>query len=161
MYIKQGDKIILEGTALWDSDLVQTRSGKYVSHFKMKYDRHHNEDGQMVNESIEVSVWRDNALFVGDPNIGVSKGDTVLVFGRLVEDNYYKEGEDKSVTKYKVEANLVYDMTSFYQLARMVVGGEDAEEEETESEPPKPEAKPAPQQSAFVDEDEDDGELPF
>jgi len=116
--------IIIWGTATRDASLRQTGTGKSVSGFGMKYNRRHNENGQMVSEYMEVSMWGENAKFVGDPDLGIAKGDSVLVCGVLVEDNFRKDGEDPDVEKWKIDADIVIDMTSIFQVAQMVVGGD-------------------------------------
>lgn len=120
-YIKQGNYMLLWGRVSRDAVCRSTQKGKQVAGFSMTYDRRHNEDGQMKSLFMEVSAWGDEALYVGHEDIGVCKGDIVLVAGKLVEDNFYKDGEDRSVKKYKVDADLILDMTSIFQLAQMVV----------------------------------------
>ena len=154
---KKGSCIIW-GTVTRDAKLRQTNSGKNVTGFGMKYDRHHNEDGQMVNEYMEISVWDDTALFVGDHDIGVAKGDYVLVCGQLVPDTFRKEGEDPDAEKWKINADIVLDMTSIFQVAQMVVNGEAPQP--TESTPQYTETT---EKTPFQEEleDDDDGSLPF
>lgn len=153
---KKGSCIIW-GTVTRDAKLRQTNSGKSVTGFGMKYDRHHNEDGQKVNEYMEVSVWDEASMFVGDEDIGIAKGDTVLVCGQLVEDTYRKEGEDPNVQKWKINAEVVLDMTSIFQVARMVVNGESPQA--TVSAPQYTETT---EKTPFQQElEDDDGELPF
>lgn len=155
--------IMIWGTVTQEAKLRETKSGRSYASFGMKYDRHHNEDGQMVNEYMNVTMWGDDAKFIGDEDIGLAKGDTVLVCGQLVEDTYRKEGEDPDVQKWKVNADVVIDMTSIFQVAQMVVNGD----------APAPAAPPAPAPSKpkFTDTEEktpfqqaledDDGSLPF
>ena len=157
--IGKNGSFILWGTVTRDPKIRQTNSGKNVASFGMKYDRHHNEDGQKVNEYIEVSVWDDNAFYVGDPNTGVAKGDYILVCGQLQEDTYRKEGEDPDIKKWKINAEIILDMTSIFQVAQMVVNGEA---------PPHEVSDPAPKFTATAEEtpfqqelEDDDGELPF
>lgn len=165
--LKKGS-VVIWGTVTRDAEIRTTRRGNPFASFGLKYDRHHNEDGQKVNEYMNVTVWNDLANLVGDPDIGIAKGDYVLVCGTLEEDTYYKEGEDTSVPKWKVSADIVLDMTSIFQVAGMVVNGEapTAEGDEPEDLPaPKPKRekkKEEPKQSSFVDEEDDseDG-LPF
>ncbi len=122
--IVKNRSIIIWGTATRDASLRQTGSGKSVSGFGMKYNRGHNENGQMVSEYMEVSVWGDNAKFVGDADLGIAKGDTVLVCGLLVEDTFRRDGEDPDAEKWKIDADIVIDMTSIFQVAQMVVDGD-------------------------------------
>lgn len=161
--LKKGS-IIIWGNVTRDAELRETKSGRPYATFGMRYDRHHNEDGQMVNEYMNVTIWGDDAKFVGDGDIGLAKGDTVIVFGQLVEDTYRKEGEDPNIQKWKVNAEAVLDMTSIFQVAGMVVGGE-VPQDEDEPTPPKA-AKPkfteTTEKTPFQEEIEDsDGELPF
>lgn len=174
--IGKNGSFILWGTVTRDPKIRQTNSGKNVTSFGMKYDRHHNEDGQKVNEYMEVSVWDDNAFYVGDPNTGVAKGDYILVCGQLQEDTYRKEGEDPDIKKWKINAEIILDMTSIFQVAQMVVHGGGEEEEETAtppahnprekespiSKPAKPKFKGTVEKTPFMEEiEESDGELPF
>lgn len=133
--IGKNGSFILWGTVTRDAKLRQTNSGKNVASFGMKYDRHHNEDGQKVNEYMEVSIWDDAAVYVGDPDIGIAKGDTVVVFGQLQEDTFRKEGEDPNIKKWKINAEIVIDMTSIFQVAQMVVNGEAPPHEDSETAP--------------------------
>lgn len=148
MYIKQNNTMILVGPVLREAKLRQTRNGKYVASFYMQYGFHHDADGNSVKDCIDVSVWGKNAQFIGDEDVGIAKGDTVLVVGYLVNDDYHTEKDGEQ--KYKLTADLVLDMTSFFQVAQMVVNG-----------PPAPvEEQPRPQttlSSGFTEYNEDDG----
>lgn len=118
-YMKQGNTIMLVGTVIREAKIRETRNGKTVSSFYMQYGFHHDPDGKPVKDCIDVSVWGENARFIGDEDIGVAKGDTVFVVGYLVEDKYHTEKDGEP--KYKVTADLVLDMTSIFQVAQMVV----------------------------------------
>lgn len=148
MYIKQNNTMILVGPVLREAKLRQTRNGKYVASFYMQYGFHHDADGNSVKDCIDVSVWGKNAQYIGDEDVGIAKGDTVLVVGYLVNDDYHTEKDGEQ--KYKLTADLVIDMTSFFQVAQMVVNG-----------PPAPvEEQPRPQptlSSGFTDFDADEG----
>lgn len=125
--IGKNGSFILWGEVVWDSQVREARSGNKYTSFRMKYNRGHNVDGRIVNDTIEVTVWDTKytkiAEMVGDENFGIAKGDLVLVCGQLVEDTYRKEGEDPNVPKWKVNADIVIDMTSIFQVAQMVVNG--------------------------------------
>ena len=171
-YVKQGNKMLLWGRVTREPKLSTTKTGKKVCGFSMQYDRHHNEDGQIVNEFIEVSCWNNLALYVGDNDIGLARNDIVIVCGELIQDNFYGKNEDKSKPKYKVNADLVLDTTSIFQLMQMVVTPEEEEAEE-----PKPVKPDLPKKvssnglididdeedpfSADEDDDDDIGELPY
>ena len=155
--VKKGS-IILWGTVTLEPTMRQTKNGRPYTSFGMKYDRHHNEDGQKVNEYMNVTMWGDDAKFIGDEDIGLAKGDTVVVCGQLVEDTYRKEGEDPDIQKWRVNAEVVLDITSIFQVAQMVVGGGVSA--------PEPEPKSAftetTEKTPFQEDlDEADGELPF
>ena len=157
--IGKNGSFILWGTVTRDAKLRQTNSGKNVTSFGMKYDRHHNEDGQKVIEYMEVSIWDDAAVYVGDPDIGIAKGDSVFVCGTLQEDTYRKEGEDPNIKKWKINAEIVIDMTSIFQVAQMVVNGEALPHEDSE---PAPKFTATAEKTPFQQElEDDDGELPF
>ena len=159
--IGKNGSFIFWGTVTRDAKLRQTNSGKNVAGFGMKYNRGHNEDGQMVNEYMEVSIWDDAAVYVGDPDIGIAKGDSVFVCGTLQEDTYRKEGEDPNIKKWKINAEIVIDMTSIFQVAQMVVNGEVPASAEIPPSAPSgfSETKEkTPFQEAV---DEESGELPF
>ena len=157
--IGKNGSFIFWGTVTRDAKLRQTNSGKNVAGFGMKYNRGHNEDGQMVNEYMEVSIWDDAAVYVGDPDIGIAKGDSVFVCGQLQEDTYRKEGEDPNIKKWKINAEIVIDMTSIFQVAQMVVNGEAPPHEDSE---PAPKFTATAEKTPFQQElEDDDGELPF
>lgn len=153
---KSGNYMLMWGKVSRDAILRTTQKGKHWTSFSMSYDRKHNVDGNMQTQYMEVTLWGDDALYVGHEDIGISKGDQVLVGGRLVEDTFYKDGEDRSQKKYKVEADLVLDMTSIFQLAQMVVvDGIGAAPAPT----PQPKQRQSAQkQTQFtdIDDDEDD-----
>lgn len=155
--------IMIWGTVTQEAKLRETKSGRSYASFGMKYDRHHNEDGQMVNEYMNVTMWGDDAKFIGDEDIGLAKGDTVIVCGQLVEDTYRKEGEDPDVQKWKVNADVVIDMTSIFQVAQMVVNG-DVPSHAASEQPAlsKPTFTDTEEKTPFQQDVEDaDGELPF
>lgn len=162
--IGKNGSFILWGEVVWDSKVREARSGNKYTSFRMKYNRGHNEDGRMVNDTIEVTVWDTKytkiAEMVGDENFGIAKGDLVLVCGQLVEDTYRKEGEDPDVPKWKVNADIVIDMTSIFQVAQMVVNGSLPSAELPDE--PKPAFSDEKAKTPFEEELEDsDGELPF
>lgn len=167
-YSEKTHYMFLCGYVPRDAKYLETRNGKTVTSFSVRFDRHHNEDGQMVNEYMNVQMWGENAKFIGNEDIGISKGDTVLVFGKLVPDTYHKEGEPEPEGKRKVDAEIVFDMTSFYQLVLMVINGDYAPEEHE----PIPKATSAPRSAPHFEEtdeetpfgrevEEADGELPY
>jgi len=161
--IGKNGSFILWGEVVWDSQVREARSGNKYTSFRMKYNRGHNVDGRMVNDTIEVTVWDTKytkiAELVGDENFGVAKGDLVLVCGQLVEDTYRKEGEDPDAPKWKVNAEIVIDMTSIFQVAQMVVNGEVPPHEDSD---PAPKFTATAEKTPFQQElDDDDGELPF
>ena len=159
--IGKNGSFIFWGTVTRDAKLIQTKTGKNVASFSIKYDRHHNEDGQMVNEYMEVSVWHENALFVGDSDVGIAKGDSVFICGQLVEDTFRKEGEDPNIKKWKINADIVLDMTSIFQVAQMVVNGEAPAPAEVSTSAPQAFSE-TEEKTPFQQELEDvDGELPF
>jgi single-stranded DNA-binding protein len=175
-YFKNGNKMLIWGTAARDASVKTTKSGKNVCGFAVKYDWHHDENGKPVNEFMEVSMWGDDALFVGHESIGVAKGDKVLVCGEMTKDTFYKQGEDRSKPKYKINADFVLDMTTIFQITQMVAGG--GAEEEPAPQPPREKPRSAKVQQDFQDlggprdpftsitdeEDDpfsDDGELPY
>lgn len=169
IYSKQGSYMILWGYVPRDAKLTETRSGKFYTSFSVRYDRHHNEDARMVNEYMNVQIWGDNAKFVGNEDIGIAKGDTVFVCGKLVPDTYHKEGEPEPEDKWMVVADIVLDMTSIFQVAQMVVGGEYAPEPEDDY---KPKSTSSPRSAPHFEEtdeetpfgrevDEAPGELPY
>lgn len=152
-YVKQGNTMLVVGRVTRDAKYRRTKSGKSVASFAMQYDRHHDEDGNNVNDYIDVSMWGENARFIGDDNIGVAKNDIVLVVGFLTKDSYHSTEDE---VKYKISADLVLDMTSIFQVAQMVVNGLP---EDTDEEPEEDESAPTPQpnqKSVFTETDEPD-----
>lgn len=153
---KQGNNLIIWGRATKDASLFETKNGRFVSNFPVKYSYRHDEDGNVLVDYMNVDVWGKLAKIVGDDTIGVAKGDMVLVAGQILRDNFYGKDEDKTVPKYKLNAELVFDMTSINQLMEMVMATE--EEEPAEEEPPKPKPKiiNAATQPEFEDNNEYD-----
>lgn len=168
-YAKQKNMMILWGIATSEPKLYKGPSGVSLTSFFMQYNKHVNEDGQKVKETIGVTAWRDLAEYICDEQIGIGKYDIVLVAGEIVQDTYYGKGEDPSVPKYKINAELVLDITSVYQMMMMVVsgGGQPIREEHKPSVVSKrgnlnvDEDAPDEDESPFTDDDSDDGELPF
>ena len=157
--LKKGT-VILWGTVTRDTELRQTKSGRPFTTFSMKYDRHHNEDGQMVNEYMNVTIWGEDAKFIGDEDVGIAKGDTIVVFGQLVEDTYRKEGEDPDIEKWRVFADVIIDMTSIFQVAQMVVGGSIPQPEPSDTKSSK--FTETREKTPFQEElEDDDTELPY
>ena len=159
-YIQSGNTIFVFGRAMRNAIFRHTRSGKTVASFSMQSGWHYNEDGKSVADYIDVSVWGDDAKRVGDENIGVAKDDMLFVAGRLVPDPYHSTETEK---KDKINAELVIDMTSIFQVTDLVVNGTaEAEEEEYEEEEPEEEPTPPPkvpkqkQTSIFTETDEPD-----
>lgn len=152
-YFKQGNNIILVGEVLREAKLRETRNGKQVSSFYMQYGFHHDEDGKSVKDCIDVSMWGEHAKFVGDEDIGVAKGDYVMVVGYLTKDTYHteKDGEDK----YKVNADIVLDMTSIFQVAQMVVSPSEPAVEDV-----APQKRETVLSSGFTDVEDGEGD-PF
>ena len=165
-YVKQANRIQIWGKATRDAQLRTTKNGKHVVGFGVKYDRHSNEDGQTVNEYMEVSAWGDLAVWCGDEQIGIAKGDTVIVCGELIKDDFYRDGEDKSKPKYKVNADVVLDATSIFQLMKIVMSGEGFPDK-SEKKPKRMSESGGITPSGFDDitgeEDEDDpfSEMPY
>ena len=162
LYKNDGTTLIW-GTVTQEAKLRETKNGRLYTSFSMKYGRRHNEDGQMVNDYMNVTMWGDDAKFIGDESVGIAKGDTVLVCGYLVEDTYRKEGEDPNVKKWKLNADLVLDMTSIFQVAQMVVNGETpAMEAPPIHAPSKPKFTATEEKTPFQTEiEESENELPF
>lgn len=152
-YFKQANKLMIWGRATRDATFKVTNSGKKVSGFSVKYDFRHDPDGQPINEYMEVSCWGKLAEWVGDEDIGVGKGDMVLVAGELMADKFYKKDEDRSKPKYKLNADLVLDMTSNFQMLEVLFRREHEPEPE-----PEPKKKPisATVQQEFEDVEEFD-----
>lgn len=158
----KNNEIAIWGKVTRDATFSTTKSGKHFSAFNVNYDYHANEDGQYITESIGVNVWGDLAVHCGDPQCGIAKGDTVFVCGKLVRDDYYRDGEDKSKPKYKIVAELVIDATSMFQLAQMVVTGEGVFSASEEKKPPKyVKERGNISPSGFEDVEEDDDDDPF
>lgn len=161
-YFKQGNKMFIWGRVTRDASFNQTSKGRSVSGFGVKYDYRYDPDGQPLNEFMEVSCWGKLAEWVGAENTGIGKGDIVLVAGVLMKDTYYKQNEDRSKVKYKLNADLVLDATSIFQLLEMVMQLINGEIPEKESK--KKSAISAPEQQEFEDAgDTDDpyAESPF
>lgn len=169
-YAKQKNMMVMWGIATSEPKLRTTQSGRSVCSFYLQYNKHINEDGQKVKESMSVTAWNDLAEYICDNDIGIGKYDELLVCGEIVPDTYYGQNEDTSIPKYKINAELILPMTSIYQLMMMVVnGGANIKPPDTE---PKPKSMtkhgqidvdddPEDYDSTFTDDDSDDGELPF
>lgn len=168
-YNKQKNMMVMWGIATSEPKLRTTQSGKHVCSFYLQYNKHVNEDGQKVKESMSVTAWNDLAEYICDNDIGIGKYDELLVCGEIVPDTYYGQNEDPNIPKYKINAELILPMTSIYQLMMMVVkgGGQPIREEHKPSVVSKrgnlnvDEDAPDEDESPFTDDDSDDGELPF
>lgn len=167
-YAKQKNMMVMWGIATSEPKLRTTQSGKHVCSFYLQYNKHMNEDGQKVKESMSVTAWNDLAEYICDNDIGIGKYDELLVCGEIVPDTYYGRNEDPNVPKYKINAELILPMTSIYQLMMMVVngGGQPIREEHKPSIVSKRgkldvDEDAQDDDSPFVDDDSDDGELPF
>lgn len=159
IYNAKTQSILLWGRVTRDAQLRQTKSGKSYATLSVQYGKHHDEDGHMIRDYMDVSVWGDHGEQVGDPNAGVSKGDIVLVIGTLYKDDYKSEKDGKDV--YSLNADVVLDATCCFQLASMVVGGEPIGDDSTEPSAPTS-FKPSSDRTPFEDMmDEEDGELPY
>ena len=155
-YIKQGNTMLLCGKVMREAKLRHTKNGKAVSSFSVQYGSHHDEDGKTIYDYMDVSMWGENAAFIGDESIGVAKGDIVFVIGYLVKDKYHTT--DNNDPQYKISAEIILDMTSIFQVAQMVVEAGfspdvPAEAENTPKTPKK--------QSVFADVDDSDNDNPF
>lgn len=178
-YAKQKNMMVMWGIATSEPKLRTTQSGKHVCSFYLQYNKHVNEDGQKVKESISVTAWNELAEYICDNDIGIGKYDELLVCGEIVLDTYYGQDEDPNIPKYKINAELILPMTSIYQLMMMVVnGGANIKPQDTG---PKPRSmtkhgqidvddEPEDYDSLFVDDNSadesdpfssDDGELPY
>ena len=158
-YFKQGRFMLLWGTVGREPSLKETKNGKLFCGFSVKYDRRHNEDGQMVSDYMNCTAWNETAKLVADDDVGIAKGDEVLIIGKFTEDTWRKEGEPYGDVRWKVEADIVLDMTSVFQIAQMVVSGGALELDEEEE--PKSSFTETNEKTPFSDEmDDDDGDLP-
>lgn len=155
-YIKQGNDMILWGRVTKDAQLRTSQSGKSFATLSVQYGKHHDEDGNMVRDYMDISVWGSLGEQIADPNIGVVKGDIVMVTGALYKDEYMtkKEGKDS----YRLNADAVFDCTSAFQLAAMVTSGDDQDDSPSGGS----ELAPSTEKTPFEDMmDEADGELPY
>ena len=158
MTFQDGNKVIVTGRVTREAKIRNTRTGKPVATFAMQVGYHHNEDGKAVADYMDVSMWEENAKYVGDESVGVAKDDIVLVVGYLVRDKYKEKRNDDGENYYKINADIVFDMTTSFQVAQMVAGG-DFEVDEPDDAPPAKPSKPA-KKSVFSEAD-DDEENPF
>jgi single-strand DNA-binding protein len=99
--------ITVVGNVVADPELRFTPSGAPVANFRIAstprtFDRVTNEwkDGDTL--FLSVSVWRQQAENVAE---SISRGDRVIVVGRLGQRQYEKDGERKS--SYEVQADDV------------------------------------------------------
>jgi Single-stranded DNA-binding protein len=158
MTFQDGNKIIAVGRVTREAKIRNTRTGKPVATFAMHVGYHHNEDGKAVADYMDVSMWEEDAKYAGDENVGIAKDDIVLVVGYLVRDKYKEEKSNDGEKYYKINADILYDMTSSFQVAQMVVEAGfspdvPAEAEDTPRTPKK--------QSVFADVDDSDDDNPF
>lgn len=155
-YIKQGNNMILWGRVTKDAQFRTSQSGKSFATLSVQYGKHHDEDGNMVRDYMDISAWGDLGEQIADPNVGIVKGDIVMVTGVLYKDDYLTEKEGK--VSYRLNADAVFDCTSAFQLATMVTTGEAPEN------PPQHKATfvSSSEKTPFEDMlDEADGELPY
>lgn len=160
IYNKQTQNMLLWGRVTRDAEMKQSKNGKEYAIVSVQYGKHYDEDGNMVRDYMDCSFWGDYAKDVANPDIGITKGDLVMIAGMLYKDEYKSEKEGREI--YSMNADIILDSTASFTLAKMLVdpGTEEAI------------ANPAPQKkSAFVSSqektpfeemmDEADGELPY
>ena len=159
-YIKQGNNAIFWGRATKDAQIRQTTGGKTYATVSLQYGKHYDADGNTVRDYIDCSFWGDYSNDVGDPNIGITHGDIVMMAGMLYKDDYKSEKEGRDI--YSLNADIIINSSASFMMAKMLV---DPGAEE-------PIQNPAPQKkSTFVSSrertpfedmmDDEDGELPY
>lgn len=100
-------QVIIMGNLTRDPEVRFTQSGTAVASFSVaSQDRKRDADGNWVDGDttfLDVTAWRQTAENVGD---SLSKGDRVVVYGRLRQRSYEtKTGEKRTVLE--VEADEV------------------------------------------------------
>ena len=100
-------QVIITGNLTRDPEIRFTQSGTAVATFSVaSQDRKRDADGNWVDGDttfLDVTAWRQTAENVGD---SLSKGDRVVVYGRLRQRSYEtKQGEKRTVLE--VEADEV------------------------------------------------------
>lgn len=134
--LSKNNSAIIWGKVTRDPRLYYTRKGVPVAGFSIMYNKHFNVDGVSVCDFMEISLFGDLALSVADERIGIEKGDVVLLGGTIVEDTFYKDNEDRSVKKWKLNADFLVDANSIFQIAGSLFGTDSSDDEPT----PKTEA---------------------
>lgn len=120
-YIKSGDSMILWGRATKEGQIRTSKNGKQFSTFSIQYGVHHDEDGKKVKDYMDVSVWGNLGGMVGDADVGIAKDDIVLAVGTIYRDAHKSESAGKDV--YNLNAEAVFDSTSAFQIAQMLING--------------------------------------
>ena len=85
------NKLILQGRLVADPELRQTTSGTNVCSFRVAWSEKYKETETKL--FIPCKAWRGTAEFVGKY---FKKGQEVAVDGRLIAEEWEKDGEKKS-----------------------------------------------------------------
>ena len=95
---------VLIGRLTSNPDMKYTQSGVAVANFSIAVDRDFkNKDGERETDFFDVTCWRGLAETVGN---NLTKGRLVAVQGRLQQDRWQQDGQNRSkvvVTADKVQ----------------------------------------------------------
>ena len=95
---------VLIGRLTSDPDMKYTQSGVAVANFSIAVDRDFkSKDGERETDFFDINAWRGLAETVGN---NLTKGRLVAVQGRLQQDRWQQDGQNRSkvvITADKVQ----------------------------------------------------------
>lgn len=153
--IGKGSSFLVWGSATKDARTFVLSSGKHKTTFSIVYNRTKDEDGNKVSEYLDVEAWESLADYAA----GIEKGDTLLIGGQYMRDDYRSEKKGEEIWKLVAGVILVQPTAAYEEDYE-----EPEEPEAREDDPPTPAPapEPPPESTKFRElMDEAEGELPF
>lgn len=98
-----GNQIFVAGRLTRDPDLSVTPSGVSMCKVGIASGRRYQKDGEWQEETsfFDITLWRDLADNVAE---SLSKGDAVLVAGRMKQREYEKDGQKRTAWDLEVDS---------------------------------------------------------
>lgn len=98
-----GNQIFVAGRLTRDPDLTVTASGASMCKLGIASGRRYQKDGEWQEETsfFDITLWREMADNVAE---SLSKGDAVLVAGRMKQREYEKDGQQRTAWDLEVDS---------------------------------------------------------
>lgn len=94
------NKIVMMGRLVADPEIKESNK-KHVVEIRIASDRDYlDKDGVRPTDYVSVVAWEQRADVIGQY---FKKGDPIIIEGRLVYEEYTKDGQKRSVHKIKAE----------------------------------------------------------